>query len=145
VQGDPGAVGAQGPKGDPGPTSAWVGGINTDIVSAGTSIGVDSAGVTLEQPGKVLVLVTGTFSVGCGAAECQRVISANVGATSVPGLFASIKALAGQKATERISAAGILTNVPAGTHQVQIAHQLTGNPNSTGNRGDVRIVAVAVG
>jgi hypothetical protein len=139
-------VGAQGPKGEPGPTSAGVGGVNTTIVSAGTPLGgMTSASVTLDKPGKVLVLVTGTFSLSCGPVDCQGIISAHVGGTSVPGLFASIKALTGEQATQAISAAGILTNVPAGTHEVQSAHQIIGPSISTGTRGDVRIVAVAVG
>jgi hypothetical protein len=46
---------------------------------------------------------------------------------------------------ETINAAGILTNVPAGTHDVRIASRITGPSNSNGSRGDVRIVAVALG
>jgi hypothetical protein len=51
--------------------------------------------------------------------------------TSVPGLFANIKALTGEQATQAISAAGILTNVPA-SHEVQIAHQIIGHRSAPG-------------
>jgi hypothetical protein len=139
-------VGAQRQKGEPGPTSAGVGGVNTTIVSAGTPLdGMTSASVTLDQPGKVLVLVTGTFSLLCGPVDCQRVISAQVGGTSVPRPVREHKALTGEQATQAISAAGIRTNVPAGTHEVQIAHQIIGPSISTGTRGDVRIVTLALG
>jgi hypothetical protein len=35
--------------------------------------------------------------------------------------------------------------VPAGTHQVQIRSLIDGPTNGNGTRGDVRIVAVALG
>jgi len=52
---------------------------------------------------------------------------------------------AGVNTEATISSAGVLTNVPAGTHTVSLANQVTGPSNGSGNKGDVRIVAVALG
>ena len=145
----PGAPGAPGPKGDTGPagpTSGGVGGTNTNIsVSPGSAIQAPVT-VTLTQPGKVLVLIMGTFSVRCtSAGDCDRTISATVGGTTVPGAFATINGDAGVNTEATISSAGVLTNVPAGTPTVSLANQVTGPSNGSGNKGDVRIVAVALG
>src|SRR4051794_9365773 len=94
-QGAAGAPGGPGPKGDqgvqgvPGPTSAGVGGVNTSVTpTAGVVVpSLSAATVTLDQPGKVLVMVTGTFSVGCTSGTCTRQISAQVDGTTVPGAF----------------------------------------------------------
>ena len=147
AKGPQGETGAIGPQGIPGPTSAGVGGINTNIVIGGVSSGVGSpASVTLTQPGKVLVLVTGTFSVRCSAADrCDRTITATVGETPVPGLFATIEGDAGVNTEDTITATGIVANVAPGTHAVQIGSRITGPSNGSGSRGDVRIVAVALG
>jgi hypothetical protein len=102
--------------------------------------------VTLTQPGKVLVLMMGTFSVRCtSAGGCDRELTAQVGGTTVPGAFATIDGEAGVNTEETINTAGVLTNVPAGTHTVSIASRITGPSNGNGNVGDVRIVAVALG
>ncbi|MBA2952445.1 hypothetical protein GON03_20705 [Nocardioides sp. MAH-18] len=147
VQGIQGAQGVQGIQGVPGPTSGGVGGINTDIaLPAGVPV-ASATTVTLAQTGKVLVLITGTFSVTCSSAgACTRQITAQVGGTTVPGAFGLIVGSAGQAATGTLSIAGILTNVPAGTHSVTIASRIgTGASTGSSNQGDVRIVAVALG
>jgi Collagen triple helix repeat (20 copies) len=151
-KGDTGKQGDQGPKGDTGatgpagPTSGGVGGTNTNITpSAGTAIQAPVT-VTLAQPGKVLVLIMGTFSVRCtSAGDCDRTISATVGGTTVPGAFGTINGDAGVNTEATINSAGVLTNVPAGTHTVSLANQITGPSNGSGNKGDVRIVAIALG
>ena len=144
--GPAGPQGEQGPQGVPGPTSGGVGGTNTTIVLPAGSAVAGGTSVTLTQPGKVLVMLMGTFSVGCtSAGDCAREITATVGGTTVPGAFATVKSDAGVNAEQTINAAGILTNVPAGTHDVRIASRNTGPSNSNGSKGDVRIVAVALG
>ena len=46
---------------------------------------------------------------------------------------------------QTINSAGILTNVPAGTHTVSLTSLITGPSNGSGNKGDPRIVAIALG
>jgi len=41
---------------------------------------------------------------------------------------------AGVNTEATISSAGVLTNVPAGTHTVSLANQVTGPSNGSGNR-----------
>ena len=139
-KGDAGAAGAKGDKGDAGPTSGGVGGINTgSTISPGTGI-LSATSVTLQQPGKVLVLVTGTFGVTCSG-SCTREIGASVGGTQVPGLFAGIAGTG----TEPLDLAGIVDK-PAGTYSVQITSRISaGTANATPNGGDARVVAVALG
>ena len=145
-QGKDGKDGAQGPQGIPGPTSAGIGGTNINITpAAGTAIPAATS-VTLTQPGKVLVFIMGTFSVRCSSADdCARTIGASVGGTQVPGAFATIRGDAGVNAEETINSAGILTNVPAGTHTVSLTNLITGPSNGSGNEGDPRLVAIALG
>jgi hypothetical protein len=100
----------------------------------------------LSQPGKVLVIIMGTFSVRCSSGgDCDRTIGASVGGTVVPGAFATIDGTAGVNTEETINSAGVLTTVPAGTHTVTLTSQITGPSNGSGNRGDSRIVAIALG
>jgi hypothetical protein len=151
--GTAGPPGAAGPKGDPGdkgdlgPTSAGVGGTNTSVTPTAGSPILGTTTVTLSEPGKVLVLMMGTFSVRCTAAgACTRQISVQVGGTTVPGAFGSIDSTANVEASQTVDAAGILANVPAGTHTVTIASRVaTGAATTANNGGDVRLVAVALG
>lgn len=145
-KGDPGAKGDPGDQGALGPTSAGVGGVNLTVTPATGTPAFSTTTVTLPQPGKVLVLVMGTFSVRCTAAgDCGRQITAQVGGTTVPGAFATVASTAGVETTQTLNSAGILTGVPAGTHTVTIASRITGPSNGSGNSGDVRVVAIALG
>jgi hypothetical protein len=88
----------------------------------------------------------GTFSVRCSSADnCTRTIGASVGGTQVPGAFATLRGDAGVTTEETINSAGILTNVPAGTHTVSLTNLITGPSTGAGNEGDPRIVAIALG
>ncbi len=153
AKGDQGIQGVKGDKGDagaqgiPGPTSGGVGGVNNNITpAAGAATAITATSVTLTQPGRVLVMLNGTFSVRCTSADdCDRTLSVTVGGTTVPGAFATINGEAGVNTEGYIDTAGILTNVPAGTHQVQIRSLIEGPTNGNGNKGDVRIVALALG
>ena len=102
--------------------------------------------MTLPQPGKVLVLVTGTFSVRCTAAgPCSRELSVQVGGVTVPGATAVVASTANVLTSQTISTAGILANAPAGTLSVAIASRSVGDVLQTSNGGDVRLVAIALG
>jgi hypothetical protein len=154
AKGDPGEHGAKGEKGDPGekgdkgdfgPTSAGVGGVNATVTPVSGVPVAGSTTVTLAKPGKVLVLVTGTFSVQC-ASGCTREISAQVGGATVPGVVGTVTSPGGGTTSQTIDTAGILANVPAGTHTVTIASRMaSGAASGTPNGGDLRIVAIALG
>ncbi|MBI5105886.1 MAG: collagen-like protein, partial [Solirubrobacterales bacterium] len=157
LQGPKGDQGDQGPQGDPGPTSGGVGGVNTTVTPAALTAAVSgSTSVTLAQPGKVLVLLTGTFNITCGSGgSCQRTVGVNVGGTvssgaisggqTVPGAFSTIDGSASSSASETVNAYGIVSSVPAGTQTVTIASKTTGSVLGTGSLGDVRVVAIALG
>ena len=140
AQGPPGVQGDKGEKGDPGLSSAVVGGNNTSItIAAGDPI-LSQTSVTLERPGKVLVLVTGTFSVTCSG-SCTRQIGATVNGVQVKGLYASISGTG----TEDLSAVGLTDTLAAGTYPVTITSRIstgTANPNPS---TDARVVAVPLG
>jgi hypothetical protein len=145
VQGIQGVAGAKGDEGDPGPTSAGFGGNNTAItIAAGTPI-LSAASVTLEHPGKVLVLVSGSFTATCTGA-CTRQIGATIiddqnVKTQVRGLYGSVDSSA---SPAQIDAVGI-ASLPADTYGVQITSRIsvgTGNANAS---ADARVVAVALG
>ena len=88
----------------------------------------------------------GTFSVRCTSPTTAHARSArSVGGTQVPGAFATINGDAGVNTEQTINSAGILTNVPAGTHTVSLTNLITGPSNGSGNKGDPRIVAIALG
>jgi hypothetical protein len=44
---------------------------------------MSSTTVTLDQPGKILVLLSGTFQVTCGATPCTRTLGVTAGNQSV--------------------------------------------------------------
>jgi hypothetical protein len=144
AQGVAGEKGDQGDKGVPGPTSAGVGGTNTSInPAAGTAI-LSPTTVTLQQAGKVLVLVTGTFSLTCGGADCDREIKATVGGTQVPGLVGTVDGTQNTTKEQHIDAVGIVS-MAAGTYQVQATSRLIGSVSVSSAGGDVRVVAIALG
>jgi hypothetical protein len=141
AKGDKGEKGEKGDKGDAGPVSAVVGGNNVGVtITAGDPI-LSATSVTLEKPGKVLVLVSGSFSVTCTGGSCTRQIGATVNGAQVPGLYGSVVGTG----TEQIAAVGISASLPAGTYPVQISSRIsagTANPNPS---TDARVVAVPLG
>jgi hypothetical protein len=143
-QGEQGIQGIQGPKGDPGPTSAGVGGINTTVTPGGliTPVnGVSPTTVTLDQPGEVLVQLSGTFGVTCGTPPCNRTIGVTVGGRTVPGAFLTLTA----SGSTTDVATGIISSVPVGTSSVTVVDKLTGSATSATNGGDIRVTAIALG
>jgi hypothetical protein len=138
-QGVQGVAGAKGDKGDPGPTSAGVGGVNLGVNPVGTPVpSLTDAGVTLEQPGQVLVLVAGTAGVTCGASPCSRVIGATFDGVKVQGLMQTVDGAANVTTTDTVAAVGIVPGVAAGAHTAHIT------TNGAGSN-DLRVVAVALG
>jgi hypothetical protein len=146
IQGPKGDQGIQGLKGDPGPTSAGVGGINTTVSPGGLATPVDSpTTVTLDQPGKVLVQLSGTFGVSCGVTTCSRTVGVTVANQTVPGAFATMNAAPSTSASSSGTASGILGGLAPGTYTVTIMDKTTGTGATTTNGGDVRVVAIALG
>jgi hypothetical protein len=138
-QGEPGVAGVKGDKGDPGPTSAGWGGINLTVNPVGTPVPtLTDAAVTLQQPGKVLVLVAGTATVACGGSPCSRVIGATLDGVKVQGLMQTVDGAASVTTTDTVAAVGIVPDVAAGTHTAHIT------TNGAGSN-DLRVVAVALG
>ena len=150
--GPPGPVGPQGsegpagPPGPQGPTSVGVGGVNTSVSPASTQNVGSSTTVTLAATGKVVVLATGTFSVGCGAGSaCSRVVSVTVDGVTVPGAFGEVGANANQGASKLLTFTGVLPSVAAGTHTVVIRVGTVGPVSTSDNGGDIRLVALGLG
>jgi hypothetical protein len=137
--GVPGIQGLQGVQGPPGPTSVAIGGVNVAVSPTSTANVGAAATLTTTESGKVLVIVTGTVKNSCSAA-CTRSFSVQVDGVTVPGALAT----ASGTATEPISMLGVLTGVPAGSHQVVIRSQVTAG-SVTGGSDDVRVVAVGLG
>ena len=139
VQGIQGIQGIQGLQGPPGPTSVGVGGVNTTISPASTADVGSPATVSLAVPGKVLVIVAGTFGNSCTGAGCGRTISVQVDGVTVPGAVAVV----GNTASQAVTMLGVLPGVVAGSHQVQVRSQTTGSVTSP--TSDFRVVAIALG
>ncbi|MDA0169934.1 hypothetical protein OJ998_12625 [Solirubrobacter taibaiensis] len=144
--GAPGAAGTPGEPGAPGLTSAGVGGTNMAALATSTSNVLSPASVTLDRPGKVLVFVTGTFTLTCGGStDCSRKFSATVGGRQVPGLVEVIEGDAAQFVSKDLSLAGIITDVPAGTHAAQIRFGESTGVTGFSYGSDTRITAIAIG
>ena len=139
AQGPQGVAGEKGDKGDPGPTAAGVGGTNLTVSPVGTPVPtLSEASVTLQQAGKVLVLVQGTAAVACGGTPCSRVIGATLDGTKVQGLAQTVDGPANVATTDTVAAVGIVSNVAAGTHTAAIT-------TNGGGSNDLRVVAIALG
>jgi hypothetical protein len=138
-QGVPGSQGPPGPQGPQGPTSIGVGGTNV-TVSPGSTTDVGSpTTVALAQAGKVFVVVTGTFGNPCTGGGCGRTFSVRVDGVTVPGALAIV----GNTASQAVTMMGVLPDVAAGTHQVQLRSQTTGTLTTSSN--DFRLAAIGLG
>src|SRR4029079_6209205 len=124
VAGAPGVAGPVGPTGPAGApitvcqqganglTSAGLSGHSSSSATATSTSNVfPPASVTLDRPGKVLVFVTGTFTITCGGShECRGTFSAPLGGRPVPGLVEAVEGNAGQFVSKDLSLAGIITD-----------------------------------
>ena len=138
-QGLQGVQGIQGLVGPEGPTSVGIGGANTTITPASSADVGPPASVHLQDAGKVLVIVTGTFGNPCSGSGCGRTFSVRVDGTTVPGAFAVV----GNTAAQAVTMIGVLPGVPAGDHDVQLRSQSAGTVASSSQ--DFRVVAVGLG
>jgi hypothetical protein len=144
--GPQGEQGVQGLQGLPGPTSAGVGGVNTGVSPSLTTNVGSATTVTLRAPGRVLVLLSGTFGVSCtGTGACTRTVGVTIDGQVVPGAFGIVEMPQGGGGSESVWASGILDDVPAGTHQVQIRSRSSAAGSGVVNGSDIRVVALAVG
>ncbi len=110
-----------------------------------TASGSSRTTVTLREPGKVLVLISGRFSITCLAGvSCTRTLGALLDDRTVPGAFAVVSGGPGEFAVREFSTAGVVVDVPAGTHTAQIASAATGRWSGQSN-SELRLVALAVG
>ncbi len=126
-----------------------MGGVNVAVSPGGLTTQVNSTTVTLDQPGKIFVLLSGTFQLTCGVAPCTRTLGVTVGNQSVqsrtvPGALVIQTVAANTSATNATTTSGILTGVAAGTYTVTAMEKTTGSVAMTAN-GDIRIVAIALG
>jgi hypothetical protein len=103
------------------------------------------ATVTLEQPGKLLVQLSGTFGVTCGATACSRTIGVTVDGQTVPGAVVLLNPQASGTASSMSTASGVVSVPAAGTHTVGIVEKRAGSPSTTQTGGDIRVVAIALG
>lgn len=149
ARGPAGAEGDQGIQGEPGPTDAGVGGVNATVTVTGYELTHGgAASVTLDQAGKVLVQIHGTFDLACGAGACSRTIGAVVDGTSVPGAFATISGSGNTTTSRSVVISGVLANVAAGAHSVAVKSKAASGPQGVTPimlGSDVRIVALALG
>ena len=145
--GPAGVPGTAGPQGANGLTSAGVSGHSSSSATATSTSNVfPPASVTLDRPGKVLVFVTGTFTITCGGStECTRTFSATLGGRPVPGLVEAVEGNAGQFVSKDLSLAGIITDVPAGTHAAQIRFGESSGVTGFSYGSDIRVTAIAIG
>lgn len=146
-QGEQGPIGPEGPQGPAGPTSAGVGGVNGSVnVGAFTStLTFSQASVTLPATGRVLVTATGDFRIACGAQACSQTIGVAVGGMTVPGAFVQLSAGANGTAHQEGTIAGVVSGVPAGTHQVVLGTKVTAGTAATAtNDPALRLVAIAL-
>jgi hypothetical protein len=148
--GGTGATGATGAKGDPGAPATFSAAVaansNTPGLAGGTNTGVPAASVTLKGDGKILVLVTGTFSATCGGGGgCTYKVGAKLDGTAVANVDTSVTSTAGNTVARPVALANIVS-AGAGTHQITLSQDTTGANLTAGTLSDdTRVVAFAIG
>jgi hypothetical protein len=141
-----GANGANGAKGDPGAPATFSAAVSALSGASAPATTVPAASVTLQKPGKILVVVTGTLAVTCGVGgACSYEVGALLdGATLIGGTATTLTTGSGMSATKTVAIAGMIDAQP-GTHQVA----LFDNPNATVSTRsvstDTRVIAFAIG
>lgn len=143
--GQAGATGVAGPEGLLGPTSGTSAGSVEELSSTGFTPFGSSGTVTLPAAGKVLVEVSGFDFILCSAAgSCSATISGFVDGTAVPGAHENLNAAANSESAAQIAVSGIVVNVPAGTHTIQLETKESASVAIT-NSEDLHVTAVALG
>lgn len=143
--GQQGATGLPGPEGSPGPTSGTSAGSVEELSSTGFTPFGSSGTVTLPAAGKVLVEVSGFYFIQCSAAgSCSATVSGFVDGTAVPGAHENLNAAANSSGAAEIAVSGIVINVPAGTHTIQLETKDSATVAIT-NSENLHVTAVALG
>jgi hypothetical protein len=143
--GQQGTTGMPGPEGSPGPTSGTSAGSVEEVSSAGFTPFGSSGTVTLPAAGKVLVEVSGFYFIQCSAASsCSGTVSGFVDGTAVPGAHENVNAAANAGGAAEIAVSGIVVNVPAGTHTIQLETKDSASVAIT-NSENLHVTAVALG
>ena len=143
--GQQGATGLPGPEGSPGPTSGTSAGSVEELSSTGFTPFGSSGTVTLPAAGKVLVEVSGFYFIQCSAAgSCSATVSGFVDGTAVPGAHENLNAAANSGGAAEIAVSGIVINVPAGTHTIQLETKDSATVAVT-NSENLHVTAVALG
>lgn len=143
--GQQGAIGVPGPQGLLGPTSGTSAGAVEELPSIGFTPFGSSGTVTLPAAGKVLVEVSGFDFIQCSAAgSCSATISGFVDGTAVPGAHENLNAAANSGSAAEIAVSGIMVNVSAGTHTIQLETKDSASVAVT-NSENLHVTAVALG
>ena len=138
-----GATGATGLQGPPGPTTAAVGtGQTPDPLS------IKFGNTTLTTPTAGDVLVHGHFTetaISCNAVgTCTLQVGVFLDGAPVPNGGRSISAAASSTKLFDGTVSGIVPDVPAGDHTLQLGFQPSGNWASAGG-GAAQVVGIALG
>jgi hypothetical protein len=153
AKGDTGAIGATGPagtKGDPGAPATFSAAVaansNTTGLAGGTATTVPAASVTLKGDGKILVLVTGTFTATCtGGGPCAYAVGAKLDGAPIPNADTTVTATGGSPTAKPVALA-TMVSAGAGAHQITLFHDTGGANLASGALStDSRVVAFAIG
>ncbi len=101
----------------------------------------------MSKAGKILVLVTGTFSASCSAGgACNYEVGAKLDGTApVVGASTVVSSTASATVGKPVALAGMIDAAP-GTHQITLFHDTSGANLSSGTLStDTRVVAFAIG
>ena len=153
AKGDPGATGpagAAGVKGDPGAPATFSAAVaansNTPGLAGGTATAVPAASVTLKGDGKILVLVTGTFTATCtGGGPCAYAVGAKLDGAPIPNADTTVTATGGSPTAKPVALA-TMVSAGAGAHQITLFHDTSGANLASGTlSADSRVVAFGIG
>jgi hypothetical protein len=145
-----GAAGPAGAKGDPGApatlSAAVAANSNTGGLAGGTATAVPAAPVTLKGDGKILVLVTGTFSATCnGGGGCTYAVGAKLDGTPIPNADTTVTSTVNATVNKPVALA-TMVSATAGAHQITLFHDTSGTNLAAGTpSADTRVVAIAIG
>ena len=135
--GPAGANGANGAKGDPGAPATFSAAVaansNTSGLAGGTATAVPAASVTLKGDGKILVLVTGTFSATCTVGGgCTYAVGAKLDGAPIPNADTTVTSTANTTVAKPVALATMIS-ASAGAHQITLFHDTSGTNLAAGS------------
>jgi hypothetical protein len=145
-----GPAGANGAKGDPGAPATFSAAVSansaTSGLAGGTATTVPAASVTLKGDGKILVLVTGTFSATCtGGGGCTYAVGAKLDGAPIPNADTTVTSTTNATVAKPVALAAMIS-ASAGAHQITLFHDTSGTNLASGTVStDSRVVAFAIG